>query len=316
MAKKKKEQENKTISKELENVLNDLDLNSDENVLSKNHAKVGDRVKFFIKKQKDDEVDFIKANPKKHVSHETVDTSDKVEKPEIPIVQENSINIIVESKPVEKQKPKKWFGFIESEDNITEKSSENNDNAESVKTEKLIASTEDVGESKKVKRKAKKIENISHETSVNTLNDEELRGFAFPSFNFNLFKRTASETVSYETTHAKGSFWKRFSLGIFFGCLLFAFSLLIGKYAGKVLNPNISEALTVSNIDQFVMLGENSVSPETPKVFKVTDLNAEIFKNPIFKSVSLGDLVLVYEKIGKIVVFRQIQNKIVSVISL
>lgn len=303
VAKKKTLKKKVTLSDELQNIVEDLD--PETTVVTKNYAESGSRIKYFIKKHKDEEIDFEKANPVKHISHETVEVEDvKV----LPVkkktktktktvakhedVAENNISDISIPKPTVIEKEKNtWFDFIES-DTVNVEDSKNNNSDNDTEMANVLT------------------QNVSYETK-DEWHSDDLRGFGLPDFSFSYFKRAKPDARV-----DKDVFWKKFFFGVVVGCLLFGMSLVIGKYAGKVLNPNVSEAISLQNIDSFVFLNAKNVSPDTPKIFKVTDSEAEIFKNPIFKGVLIGDLVLIYQKLGKIVVFREIENKIISVISL
>jgi hypothetical protein len=353
------------VSSELDNILKKLDLADEDATVSSNHVQVGKAVQFFIHKKKDKEIDHEKANPVKHVSHETTDKTNNEENllnMDSLIFDNNSENLNNYSKkfkyitinnissqkdpyPKVKVFGKKWFGLLESEnispDNVPalEVSHEtNNFNQNSKKLElhdkvkEVLAKNQNFSNSKSEYNNDVTYDNFLENTineseislSDKNLQDIELRGFGLPAFSLdflkfwklNKFKHI--NNVSHETNQLINSeelyFWHKFAFGVLLGSILFGMSLFIGRFAGQILNPNLSQAITLQNINSFVFLSNNN--NEMPKVFKVTDAKAEILKNPVFKAVILGDLVLVYEKIGKVVVFRELEKKIVAVLSL
>lgn len=182
--------------------------------------------------------------------------------------------------------------------------------------DKVVHSTDKILGEVKNQNVTTSIDSLNEKTKNDLFDEINLRGFSIPKFTFKSKSKsidTLEKNVSYET---KTNFWFELSKGVLLGFSLFAMSLVIAKFAGKTLNPSLSEALDVKSIDSYVLINNKDVPRETPKMFKVSDLSAEIFKNPIFKDVNIGDIFLVYEKSAKIVVFRESLKKIVSVISL
>jgi hypothetical protein len=75
--------------------------------------------------------------------------------------------------------------------------------------------------------------------------------------------------------------------------------------------------MSISNTDIVGKVSEHVVLPvdETPKVYIVQSEKSEIFQNPLFKGIALGDNVLSYEKSGKVIIYRSKEDKIVNIVS-
>jgi hypothetical protein len=312
---------------------------TDDVFLNKHYVESGNRIKFFIQKHKDAQIDEEKAEViEQNISHET--ESYHKEEPKLES----------KSKPVKS----KFFGFFETENNskIEEAKVENMPiNKKEIidvkeKTKEVLKQisieekhhefipeiNKEVNFSNKSRddyKSAKQLIDsgfaVSHETvrgdiipnRNSGIENVELRGFNFPRISFFKKDKQIPKDISIDNKSVNIDiiFWKKILLGMLIGGCLFTFSLLIGKYAGRILNPNLSEALELDNLNKFVYINDN-VSYETPQKYKISDITAPIFQNPVFKGVQNGDLLFVYEKSKKIIIFRESIKKIVSVFSL
>jgi hypothetical protein len=68
----------------------------------------------------------------------------------------------------------------------------------------------------------------------------------------------------------------------------------------------------ISKVGTHMMLPEH----ETPKVYIVQSEKADIFQNPSFKGIAVGDNVLTYSNAGKVVIYRSSEDKIVNIVNL
>ena len=67
----------------------------------------------------------------------------------------------------------------------------------------------------------------------------------------------------------------------------------------------------VAKVSSHMILPTN----ETPKVYIIQSDKSEIFQNPTFKGIQVGDNVLSYTNNGKIIIYRSKEDKIVNVVS-
>ncbi len=68
----------------------------------------------------------------------------------------------------------------------------------------------------------------------------------------------------------------------------------------------------VNNVARHIVLPEK----DTPKVYIVQSEKADIFQNPSFKGIKVGDNVLTYTKSGKVIIYRSSEDKIVNIVNL
>lgn len=75
--------------------------------------------------------------------------------------------------------------------------------------------------------------------------------------------------------------------------------------------------MSLANKDIVAQVAQHVVLPvgETPKVYIVQSEKSEIFQNPLFKGIALGDNVLSYEQSGMVVIYRSKEDKIVNIVS-
>jgi hypothetical protein len=55
---------------------------------------------------------------------------------------------------------------------------------------------------------------------------------------------------------------------------------------------------------------------EQPKVYIIQSEKADLFTNPLFVGIKVGDNVLTYTKAGKVVIYRSGEDKIVNIVNL
>lgn len=72
-----------------------------------------------------------------------------------------------------------------------------------------------------------------------------------------------------------------------------------------------------SNLDLVGKVAIHMVLPttETPKIYIIQSEKSEIFQNPLFAGIKVGDNVLTYASIGKVVIYRSSEDKIVNVVN-
>lgn len=54
---------------------------------------------------------------------------------------------------------------------------------------------------------------------------------------------------------------------------------------------------------------------EAPKVYIIQSEKSEIFQNPLFKGIQVGDNVLTYSKANRVVIYRSSEDKIVNIVT-
>lgn len=72
------------------------------------------------------------------------------------------------------------------------------------------------------------------------------------------------------------------------------------------------DADLVSSVAQHVVLPAN----ETPKVYIIQSEKADLFKNPLFRGIQVGDNVLTYTKEGRVIIYRASEDKVVNIVNL
>lgn len=72
-----------------------------------------------------------------------------------------------------------------------------------------------------------------------------------------------------------------------------------------------------NNGDVVQKVGSHVVLPtdETPKVYIVQSEKSEIFQNPLFKGIKVGDNVLSYSASGKVIIYRSSEDKVVNIVN-
>lgn len=68
----------------------------------------------------------------------------------------------------------------------------------------------------------------------------------------------------------------------------------------------------INSVARLVVLPEN----ETPKVYIVQSEKADLFQNPLFKGIKVGDNVLTYPNSKRVIIYRGSEDKIVNIVSL
>lgn len=73
-----------------------------------------------------------------------------------------------------------------------------------------------------------------------------------------------------------------------------------------------------ANTDLVQKVGAHAVLPtgESPKVYIIQSEKSEIFQNPLFKGIKVGDNVLSYTNAGKVYIYRNSEDKIVNIVNL
>jgi hypothetical protein len=67
----------------------------------------------------------------------------------------------------------------------------------------------------------------------------------------------------------------------------------------------------LSKVNDLVILPES----EVPKVYIIQSEKSEIFQNPLFNGIKVGDNVLSYPQNGKVIIYRSGENKIVNIVN-
>lgn len=67
----------------------------------------------------------------------------------------------------------------------------------------------------------------------------------------------------------------------------------------------------VQKVGNHIILPEN----ETPKVYIIQSDKSEIFQNPLFKGIKVGDNVLSYTNSGKVIIYRSSEDKVVNIVN-
>lgn len=72
-----------------------------------------------------------------------------------------------------------------------------------------------------------------------------------------------------------------------------------------------------NNADVVAKVGNHIILPqsETPKVYIVQSEKSEIFQNPLFKGIQVGDNVLSYTSSGKVIIYRSSEDKVVNIVN-
>jgi hypothetical protein len=95
-------------------------------------------------------------------------------------------------------------------------------------------------------------------------------------------------------------------------------SLLMIMFAFVAMSGYVAYAFVASNNNDIVSkVGLHVVLPtdETPKVYIIQSEKSEIFGNPLFKGITVGDNVLTYSKAGKVYIYRGSEDKIVNIVN-
>lgn len=72
-----------------------------------------------------------------------------------------------------------------------------------------------------------------------------------------------------------------------------------------------------NNADIVRKVGVHVVLPagETPKVYIIQSEKSDIFQNPLFKGIEVGDNVLTYPNAGKVYIYRGSEDKVVNIVN-
>lgn len=75
--------------------------------------------------------------------------------------------------------------------------------------------------------------------------------------------------------------------------------------------------VAASSLDVVSKVSEHVVVPvgETPKVYIIQSEKSEIFQNPLFKGIQVGDNVLSYTNSNKVIIYRAAEDKIVNIVN-
>ncbi len=74
--------------------------------------------------------------------------------------------------------------------------------------------------------------------------------------------------------------------------------------------------INMSNKDILGKVGTHVILPAgTPKVYIVQSDQSEFLKNPIFSDVRLGDNILNYEEVGKVIIYRSKEDRVVNIVN-
>jgi hypothetical protein len=128
-------------------------------------------------------------------------------------------------------------------------------------------------------------------------------------------KRSLSSRLAYPFVSMKNSTkngskkYGRFLLNTMLSLTMFGFVALSGYVAYAYVAGN--------NADIVGKVGNHIVLPtgETPKVYIIQSEKSEVFQNPLFKGIEVGDNVLNYSNAGKVIIYRSSEDKVVNVIS-
>ncbi len=73
-----------------------------------------------------------------------------------------------------------------------------------------------------------------------------------------------------------------------------------------------SDADLIGNVAKHVLLPVS----EQPKVYIIQSEKADLFSNPLFAGIKVGDNVLTYTNAGKVVIYRSSEDKVVNIVNL
>lgn len=122
--------------------------------------------------------------------------------------------------------------------------------------------------------------------------------------------RKTKEVISHEK--ANSSFFSVYRKQIVTGLLTFS------MFSFAAMSGYIAYAFVSSGDNNIVQqVGNHVVLPlsETPKVYIIQSEKSEIFKNPLFRGIEIGDNVLSYPDSGKVIIYRSSEDKIVNIVN-
>lgn len=99
---------------------------------------------------------------------------------------------------------------------------------------------------------------------------------------------------------------------------ILTFSLSSAMVIFALFSSYIAYAYVVSDETNIISeVKKHAVLPlgETPKVYIVQSEKSEMYKNPFYGNPEIGDNVVVYETLGKVVVYRKTEGKIVNIVN-
>ena len=72
-----------------------------------------------------------------------------------------------------------------------------------------------------------------------------------------------------------------------------------------------------ANADVVTKVGSHVILPtgETPKIYVIQSDKSEIFQNPLFSGIAVGDNVLTYQDAGKVIIYRAKEDKVVNIVN-
>lgn len=169
---------------------------------------------------------------------------------------------------------------------------------EKIKKKTGIATTKNIKQIKVTKKDLQKKDIINKD--LNEKSEEKAEVFVSKSFKQNKSKDKNSKISKYYRRH-----FAAFSL-VSIMLVLVGMSSYVA-YAYVVNNENN----LVKNVEKHLVL----TTDESPKVYIVQSEKSEIFQNPLFSGIQVGDNVLNYTQAGKIVIYRSSEDKIVNVLN-
>lgn len=95
-----------------------------------------------------------------------------------------------------------------------------------------------------------------------------------------------------------------------------ALTLIMLAFVG--MTTYVAYAYVAANNNDIVKKVSNHVmlpTSETPKVYIIQSEKSEIFQNPLFKGIEVGDNVLSYTNAGKVVIYRSKEDRVVNIVN-
>ena len=158
------------------------------------------------------------------------------------------------------------------------------------------------------KKAASKTLSVPRETEVLPVKNKKYRTRKSPYFSDMSFNLGGSKLMG--KVFNVYNFNKK-SLGTGALALMMLFFVLVTTYVTYAYVTANNNDL-VNNVARHIVLPEN----DSPKVYIVQSEKADIFQNPSFKGIKVGDNVLTYTKSGKVIIYRSSEDKIVNIVNL
>jgi hypothetical protein len=97
---------------------------------------------------------------------------------------------------------------------------------------------------------------------------------------------------------------------------LFTVSLSVAMLVFVGFSTYITYAYVAGGSDLVEKVGNHVILPagETPKVYIVQSERSEIFQNPLFKGIQVGDNVLSYSNAKKVIIYRGSEDRVVNIV--